>query len=178
MNTAGSGVGTTDAAGGPARHVPVMIEEVVHFLAPGAGGTYIDGTFGAGGYSAALLSSGANVIAIDRDPTAIAGGAGLARSAGGRLTLAEGRFSALDAIARAHGHERVDGVVLDIGVSSMQVDSAERGFSFRGEGPLDMRMGGRGRRPATSSTAWKRKRWRGSSPCSAKRRRPVPSPGP
>jgi 16S rRNA (cytosine1402-N4)-methyltransferase len=141
MNTAGSGVDPTNAAGGPARHVPVMIEEVVHFLAPGAGGVFIDGTFGAGGYSAAILASGASVIAIDRDPAAIAGGAELARSADGRLTLAEGRFSALDEIARAHGHERVDGVVLDIGVSSMQVDTAERGFSFRGDGPLDMRMG-------------------------------------
>ncbi len=144
MNTAGSGVDATDAAGGLARHVPVMIEEVVRFLAPGAGGIFIDGTFGAGGYSAALLAHGADVIAIDRDPTAIAGGADLARAAGGRLTLAEGRFSALDAIARAHGRERVDGVVLDIGVSSMQVDTASRGFSFRSEGPLDMRMGREG----------------------------------
>ena len=144
MNTAGSGVDATDAAGGPARHVPVMLEEIVRFLAPGAGGTVIDGTFGAGGYSAALLAQGADVIAIDRDPTAIAGGEPLVRAAGGRLTLVEGRFSALDAIARAHGHEHVDGVVLDVGVSSMQVDTAARGFSFRGEGPLDMRMGGEG----------------------------------
>ena len=144
MNKAGSGVDATDAAGGLARHVPVMLEEVVHFLAPGAGGIYIDGTFGAGGYSAAILARGAHVIAIDRDPAAIAGGAELERAAGGRLTLAEGRFSALDEIARDHGHERVDGVVLDIGVSSMQVDTAERGFSFRGEGPLDMRMGAEG----------------------------------
>ncbi len=144
MNTAGSGVDANGAAGGLARHIPVMLEEVVHFLAPGAGGIFIDGTFGAGGYSAALLAQGANVIAIDRDPTAIAGGADLQRSAGGRLTLVEGRFSALDEIARAHGHERVDGVVLDVGVSSMQVDTAARGFSFRGEGPLDMRMGADG----------------------------------
>ncbi len=144
MNTAGSGVDATDAAGGLARHVPVMVEEVVHFLAPGADGTFIDGTFGAGGYSAALLARGADVIAIDRDPTAIAAGGERARAAAGRLTLVEGRFSALDEIARAHGRERVDGVVLDIGVSSMQVDTAARGFSFRGEGPLDMRMGGEG----------------------------------
>ena len=144
MNKAGSGVDATDAAGGLARHVPVMLEEVVDLLAPGAGGTFIDGTFGAGGYSAALLARGAHVIAIDRDPAAIAGGAGLVREAGGRLTLTEGRFSALDEIARAHGSERVDGVVLDVGVSSMQVDMAERGFSFRAEGPLDMRMGADG----------------------------------
>ncbi len=144
MITAGSGVDARSAAGGPARHVPVMLEEVVHFLAPAAGGIFIDGTFGAGGYSAALLARGAQVIAIDRDPAAIAGGGDLARTAGDRLTLVEGRFSALDAIARAHGREQVDGVVLDIGVSSMQVDTAARGFSFRGEGPLDMRMGSDG----------------------------------
>ncbi len=144
MNKAGSGVDATNAAGGLARHIPVMLEEVVHFLAPGAGGRFIDGTFGAGGYTAAILARGADVIAIDRDPTAIAGGADLARSAGGRLTLVEGRFSALDEIARAHGRERVDGVVLDVGVSSMQVDTAARGFSFRADGPLDMRMGGEG----------------------------------
>ncbi len=144
MNTAGSGVDANGAAGGLARHVPVMIEEVLHFLEPGAGGTYIDGTFGAGGYSAAILARGANVIAIDRDPKAIAGGADMVASAGGRLTLIEGRFSALDAIARAHRSERVDGVVLDVGVSSMQIDAPERGFSFRGEGPLDMRMGSAG----------------------------------
>ncbi len=144
MNTAGSGVDATSAAGGLARHVPVMLEEVVHFLAPAADGTYIDGTFGAGGYSAAILARGATVIAIDRDPQALADGAAMAASAGGRLTLVEGRFSSLDAIARAHRRERVDGVVLDIGVSSMQVDTPARGFSFRGEGPLDMRMGGDG----------------------------------
>ncbi len=144
MNRAGGGVDAKNAAGGLARHVPVMLEEVVHFLAPGAGGTFIDGTFGAGGYSAALLARGAHVIAIDRDPAAIAGGADLMRDAGGRLKLTEGRFSALDEIARAHGSERVDGVVLDIGVSSMQVDTARRGFSFRGAGPLDMRMGADG----------------------------------
>ncbi|MCB1131170.1 MAG: 16S rRNA (cytosine(1402)-N(4))-methyltransferase RsmH [Verrucomicrobiae bacterium] len=137
MNTAGRG---TDAAGGPARHVPVMIEEVVHLLAPEAGGIFIDGTFGAGGYTSAILARGGSVIAIDRDPTAIAGGADLVRASEGRLTLVEGRFSDLDSIARDHGHERVDGVVLDIGVSSMQVDQPERGFSFRGDGPLDMRM--------------------------------------
>ncbi len=142
--TVGRGTDTNSVAGGPARHVPVMLEEVVHFLAPGAGGTYIDGTFGAGGYSAAILARGANVIAIDRDPRALAAGAAMADSAGGRLSLVEGRFSALDAIARAHRRERVDGVVLDVGVSSMQLDDVERGFSFRGEGPLDMRMGSEG----------------------------------
>ena len=139
--TAGRGTDSGRAAGGLARHVPVLIEEALGFLAPVAGGTIIDGTFGAGGYTAALLAAGASVIAIDRDPDAIAAAADLKRKAGGRLTLVEGRFSDLDAIARAHGHERVDGVVLDVGVSSMQLDTPERGFSFRSAGPLDMRMG-------------------------------------
>jgi 16S rRNA (cytosine1402-N4)-methyltransferase len=139
--TAGRGTKSGRAAGGLARHVPVLIEEALGFLAPAAGGTFVDGTFGAGGYSAAILAAGASVIAIDRDRLALAAAADLKRSAGARLTLVEGRFSDLDAIARAHGHERVDGVVLDIGVSSMQIDTPERGFSFRNDGPLDMRMG-------------------------------------
>src|SRR5581483_11665804 len=82
-----------DAVGGPARHVPVLLAEVMHYLAPAAGGVFIDGTFGAGGYSRAILSTGASVIAIDRDPTAIARGGSLAAEAGDRLTLVEGRFS-------------------------------------------------------------------------------------
>ena len=134
-----AGRGTAGVAGGPARHVPVLIEEAMRFLAPVAGGVFVDGTFGAGGYTSAILATGAAVIAIDRDPAAIA--ASVPRD---RLTLVEGRFSELDAIARAHGHERVDGVVLDVGVSSMQLDTAWRGFSFRADGPLDMRMGGQG----------------------------------
>jgi 16S rRNA (cytosine1402-N4)-methyltransferase len=128
-------------AGGPARHVPVLIEEVMHFLAPAAGGTFIDGTFGAGGYTRAVLAAGASVIAIDRDGEAIDAGVTLKRAFGARLTLVEGRFSDLERIAHVHGHERVDGVVLDIGVSSMQVDTPARGFSFQKDGPLDMRMG-------------------------------------
>jgi 16S rRNA (cytosine1402-N4)-methyltransferase len=111
----------------------------MRFLAPVAGGVFVDGTFGAGGYTSAILATGAAVIAIDRDPDAIA-----AAAPRDRLTLVEGRFSALDTIVRAHGHERVDGVVLDVGVSSMQLDTAWRGFSFRADGPLDMRMGGQG----------------------------------
>ena len=142
--TAGGGTTSGSAAGGPARHVPVLIEEALRFLAPVAGGTIIDGTFGAGGYTAALIAAGANVVAIDRDPTAIAAASDLRTGAGKKLTLVEGRFSDLDAIAREHGHERVDGVVLDVGVSSMQLDTADRGFSFRADGPLDMRMGADG----------------------------------
>ena len=139
--TASRGTVSGSAAGGLARHVPVLIEEALRFLAPAAGGTFVDGTFGAGGYTRAILDAGASVIAIDRDPSAIAAAADLKRDAGDGLTLVEGRFSDLDAIAEAHGHERVDGVVLDVGVSSMQLDTAERGFSFRSDGPLDMRMG-------------------------------------
>ena len=126
------------------RHIPVMLGPVVAALAPEPGQIIIDGTFGLGGYSRALLDAGAHVVAIDRDPTAIAGGAGLVQEAAGRLTLVEGRFSALDAIATEAGFEAVDGVVLDIGVSSMQIDEAERGFSFRFDGPLDMRMSSEG----------------------------------
>jgi 16S rRNA (cytosine1402-N4)-methyltransferase len=140
--TARRGTTADGVDGGLTRHVPVLIEEVLRFLGPAAGGTYIDGTFGAGGYSRAILEQGGAVIAIDRDPAAIAGGQKLREQAGDRLTLVEGRFAALDEIAREHGRERVDGVVLDIGVSSMQLDDAARGFSFSKEGPLDMRMGG------------------------------------
>lgn len=126
----------------PARHVPVMLAEVLAALAPGDGATVIDGTFGAGGYSRAILDAAdTRVIAIDRDPDAIAGGAALLAGARGRLELVHGRFGDLDAIARAAGHVAVDSVVLDIGVSSMQLDEAARGFSFRADGPLDMRMG-------------------------------------
>ena len=109
------------------------------------GGIYIDGTFGAGGYSRAILGAAdAQVIGIDRDQSAVAHGAGLVEAAGGRLTLVEERFSALDRVAEKFGHAAVDGVVLDLGVSSMQLDEAERGFSFRLDGPLDMRMGSDG----------------------------------
>jgi 16S rRNA (cytosine1402-N4)-methyltransferase len=132
-------------AGGLARHVPVLVHSVIEQLGARDGGVYVDGTFGAGGYTRAILAAAnASVIAIDRDRTAVADGAGLVQAAGGRLTLVEDRFSALDEVARKLGHEQVDGVVLDIGVSSMQLDQAERGFSFRLEGPLDMRMAGEG----------------------------------
>ncbi|MBZ6075216.1 16S rRNA (cytosine(1402)-N(4))-methyltransferase RsmH [Microvirga puerhi] len=130
------------AAGGPARHVPVLLEEVCTALEAEQAGTYMDGTFGAGGYTRAILEANSHntVIAIDRDPDAISGGAALVSRMKGRLTLVQGRFGQLDEIAQAQGHEHVDGVVLDIGVSSMQLDEAERGFSFRSNGPLDMRM--------------------------------------
>ena len=133
--------GAPQTAGGPVRHVPVMLNEVLDCLNPVSGETIIDGTFGAGGYSSAILDKGATVIAIDRDPDAIVGGAPLADTSDGRLKLVAGEFAELDVIANAAGFDAVDGVVLDIGVSSMQLDEAERGFSFRQDGPLDMRMG-------------------------------------
>jgi 16S rRNA (cytosine1402-N4)-methyltransferase len=128
--------------GGLVRHIPVLAAEVLAFLQPRDGGLYIDGTFGAGGYTRAILDAAdCRVIAIDRDESAIARGADLVAAAKGRLTLVEDRFSHLDEAALNAGHDSVDGVVLDIGVSSMQLDEAERGFSFRHDGPLDMRMG-------------------------------------
>jgi 16S rRNA (cytosine1402-N4)-methyltransferase len=128
-----------------APHIPVLLRQVMDHLAPRDGGVYIDGTFGAGGYTVAMLSAAATrVIGIDRDATAIARGQGLVAASGGRLTLMEGRFADLDALASGLGVEAVDGVVLDIGVSSMQLDTPGRGFSFRHDGPLDMRMGPEG----------------------------------
>jgi 16S rRNA (cytosine1402-N4)-methyltransferase len=132
-------------AGGLARHVPVLVRPALDLLNLRDGGVYIDGTFGAGGYTRAILAAAnTQVIAIDRDRNAVALGADLVQAAGGRLTLIEEQFSALDDVARKFGHTAVDGVVLDLGVSSMQLDQAERGFSFRLEGPLDMRMGAEG----------------------------------
>jgi 16S rRNA (cytosine1402-N4)-methyltransferase len=129
-------------AGGLARHVPVLARPALELLNIRDRGIYIDGTFGAGGYSRSILAAAnAEVIGIDRDQSAVANGAGLVQSANGRLTLVEERFSALDLVAEKFGHAVVDGVVLDLGVSSMQLDQAERGFSFRLDGPLDMRMG-------------------------------------
>lgn len=123
-----------------AAHVPVLLDEVLRIADPKQGEVFVDGTFGDGGYSRALLASGASVVAIDRDPDAIADGQPLTKAARGRLTLVRGRFGALDWIARGAGYDAVDGVVLDVGVSSMQLDRAERGFSFMRDGPLDMRM--------------------------------------
>ncbi|MEH2483028.1 16S rRNA (cytosine1402-N4)-methyltransferase [Nitrobacteraceae bacterium AZCC 2146] len=124
------------------RHVPVLGREAVEALKPRDGGIYVDATFGAGGYSRAILATaGTRVIGIDRDRTAIAGGFDLVDSSDGRLTLVEDRFSHLAEVCAAQGESLVDGVVMDVGVSSMQVDQPERGFSFRFDGPLDMRMG-------------------------------------
>jgi 16S rRNA (cytosine1402-N4)-methyltransferase len=135
------GGGTSEADGGPVRHIPVMLAEVLAALAPAPGKVILDGTFGAGGYTSAILKTGAEVIALDRDPTAIAAGQSLVAAAEGRLKLVRARFSELADHTPEGG---LDGVVLDIGVSSMQIDEAERGFSFQKQGPLDMRMSGAG----------------------------------
>jgi 16S rRNA (cytosine1402-N4)-methyltransferase len=134
---------TAAAAAAPAApHIPVLVEEVVHALAVAPGETHVDGTFGAGGYTRAILEKGAaRVIAFDRDPDAIHAGESLAALSGERLTLVPERFSRMRQALTARGIAEVDGVALDIGVSSMQLDRPERGFSFQGDGPLDMRMG-------------------------------------
>ncbi|HJS40090.1 MAG TPA: 16S rRNA (cytosine(1402)-N(4))-methyltransferase RsmH [Sphingomicrobium sp.] len=123
----------------PAPHEPVLLEEVVAGLAVQPGSTHVDGTFGAGGYTRALLGAGAGrVIAFDRDPTAIEEGWSLVPDP--RLELVNERFSLMDRVLADRGITPVDGIALDIGVSSMQLDRAERGFSFSKDGPLDMRM--------------------------------------
>jgi len=130
------------SAASASAHIPVLAEEVVHALAVAPGETHVDGTFGAGGYAKAILEKGAaRVIAFDRDPDAIQAGESLVASSGERLTLVPERFSRMRQALTARGVEAVDGVTLDIGVSSMQLDRPERGFSFQGDGPLDMRMG-------------------------------------
>ncbi|MBB4212246.1 16S rRNA (cytosine1402-N4)-methyltransferase [Rhodothalassium salexigens DSM 2132] len=125
--------------GGP--HVPVMLDSVLKALSPQDGQVIVDATFGAGGYTRAVLDAArTHVLAFDRDPTAIAAGAALVDAYAGRLTLIERRFGAMAEALAARGVADVDAIVLDIGVSSMQLDRAERGFSFSHDGPLDMRM--------------------------------------
>lgn len=126
-------------------HTPVMLAEVLDALAPADGELFFDGTFGAGGYTRALLEAAdCRVIATDRDPAAIAAGYDMVAAFKGRLTLVEDRFSNLSHVLDQLGVETIDGAVFDVGVSSMQLDQAGRGFSFRNDGPLDMRMGGEG----------------------------------
>ena len=140
-----TGSDSNAVAGGLARHIPVLARRAVEWLGVREGGVYVDATFGAGGYSRLILATpGARVIGIDRDQTAVAQGAPLVSAADGRLELIEDRFSNLEAVVESCGVASVDGVVLDLGVSSMQLDEASRGFSFRLDGPLDMRMGGGG----------------------------------
>jgi len=141
----GGDSGQPAVAGGPAPHIPVLGRRIAEFLDVRDGGVYVDATFGAGGYTREILRrAGCRVIAIDRDPTAIARGAGLVAASQDRLTLIEDRFSNLFDAVRGCGLADVDGIVFDLGVSSMQLDEPGRGFSFRFEGPLDMRMGAAG----------------------------------
>jgi 16S rRNA (cytosine1402-N4)-methyltransferase len=122
-------------------HHPVLLTEVIEALSPRDGAIYVDGTFGAGGYSRAILEAAhCTVFAIDRDPDAVKGAAPLIDRYAGRLHILQGRFGDMFELLGARGVDAVQGVALDLGVSSMQLDRPERGFSFRFEGPLDMRM--------------------------------------
>ncbi|WP_299191515.1 16S rRNA (cytosine(1402)-N(4))-methyltransferase RsmH [uncultured Erythrobacter sp.] len=123
-----------------APHIPVLLDEVVAAIGPKSGMAIIDATFGAGGYSRALLERGARIYGFDRDPNAIRDGAGLVTEFEGRLSLHAERFSAMREEMARIGVPQVDAVVMDIGVSSMQLDQGERGFAFSNDGPLDMRM--------------------------------------
>lgn len=125
-----------------AEHIPVLLDAVIEALAPRDDAIYVDGTFGGGGYSAALLAAArCRVFGIDRDPEALRRGAALAATYPGRLSLIEGRFGDMDRLAGSAGLGPIAGIALDLGLSSIQLDTAERGFSFRLDGPLDMRMG-------------------------------------
>jgi 16S rRNA (cytosine1402-N4)-methyltransferase len=125
-------------------HIPVLVEQVMEALAPVEGAVIVDGTYGGGGYSRAVLAvASCRVLAVDRDPDAMER-AWEHAGRDSRLIPAPGRFGEIDAISRAAGYEHVDGVMLDLGVSSFQIDEPARGFSFMREGPLDMRMERRG----------------------------------
>ena len=128
----------------PVPHLPVMLAEVVEAVAPAPGQRMVDATFGAGGYSRAFLAAGAEVVALDRDPSAARFAPYTGEPGGDRFILIPRAFSELEAALAETGDPRCDAIVFDIGVSSMQLDEAERGFSFMRDGPLDMRMGGEG----------------------------------
>ncbi len=124
-------------------HIPVMLGEVIEGLHPRDGGLYVDGTFGGGGYTRAILGAAqTTVVAIDRDGSVLAKASPMQKAYDGRLFLKHARFSAMERLLAEEGRDGVDGVVLDLGVSSIQLDTPERGFSFMQDGPLDMRMGG------------------------------------
>ena len=127
------------------KHIPVLLDEVVVALKPADGEVYVDGTFGAGGYTRAVLDAAdCSVVAIDRDPDAIDRAKPFVQTFGDRFQICEGCFGDMDTLLAASGRDAVDGVMLDVGVSSYQLDEAERGFSFREDGPLDMRMSAAG----------------------------------
>lgn len=132
-------------------HTPVLLDRVLAALAPRDGAIYVDGTFGGGSYTRAILEAAdCRVWGIDRDPQAVARAEALVRRYGGRLTVLAGRFGDMDRLLRGQGVSTVDGVALDLGVSSLQLDDPERGFSFRADGPLDMRMDGLGTGPSAA----------------------------
>jgi 16S rRNA (cytosine1402-N4)-methyltransferase len=130
-------------------HLPVLLDRVIEALAPHDGGVYVDGTFGAGGYSEALLAAAhCRVFGIDRDPEAVRRGGDLAETHKGRLQVLEGRFGDMVELLAPVNTDPIAGIALDLGVSSPQLDTPERGFSFRADGPLDMRMSGAGENAA------------------------------
>ena len=138
-------IGPTQTGATQTGHIPVMLAEVLASLAPHDGGTYLDGTFGGGAYASAILDHASCTLwAIDRDPEAIERGANLMARYPGRLHLLHGQFADMVALLAQAGVSRLDGIVLDLGVSSFQLDDPDRGFSFRHDGPLDMRMGKHG----------------------------------
>ncbi len=125
------------------HHIPVLLQEVLAALSPHDGGRYLDGTFGRGGYSRALLAAAdTQVLGIDRDPEAVAAGQALQAAEPQRFRIESGRFGDMQRLADDAGFAPLDGIALDLGVSSPQIDEAGRGFSFRFDGPLDMRMEG------------------------------------
>ena len=155
-----------------AQHVPVMYDQMLSFMSAKDGETYVDGTFGAGGYTRGLLEAAScNVIAIDRDKQVLPTAEVFSKEYHERFALLLGAFGDMDRLVKEHGVEKVDGVVLDIGVSSMQLDQPERGFSFQADGPLDMRMGDAGPSAADPGAPGRRGRRRGRS-----RRSPGTSP--
>ena len=137
-----------------APHAPVLLGEVLEALSPGPGDVIVDATFGAGGYSRAILATGAAVIALDRDPTVQPHADAVANDHPGRFTQVQTPFSSLAGAFADSGADRLDGIVFDIGVSSMQLDEAERGFSFMRDGPLDMRMSRDGPSAADIVNTW------------------------
>ncbi|HRL06506.1 MAG TPA: 16S rRNA (cytosine(1402)-N(4))-methyltransferase RsmH [Brevundimonas diminuta] len=135
-------------------HAPVLLAEVIEALAPKAGDVIIDATFGAGGYTRAILERGADVVALDRDPTVRPFAEAVARDFPDRFQLIRTPFSGLAEAFEESGKAKLDGAVFDIGVSSMQLDQAERGFSFMRDGPLDMRMSDEGATAADIVNTW------------------------